>query len=100
MRDVAVARAPIAKLALTQEPREGDVVVTRESLPSIHYTIRQLPGIVQFSAVGRDEAVRLSKGFAQKHAVDVWYSDHGTCRLLEVYRPRTASHARSGSDRV
>jgi hypothetical protein len=58
----------------------------------VHYTVRQLPGIVQFSAAVRDEAVRLARGFGQKHAVDVWYSEAGTYRLLEAYRPRRSPH--------
>ena len=70
-------------------PQDGDVVVTREAESRVHYTVRQLPGIVQFSAGVRDQAVRLARGFAQQYAVDVWYSEAGTYRLLEVYRPRT-----------
>jgi hypothetical protein len=69
-------------------PRDGDVVVTREAQSRVHYTVRQLPGIVQFSAAVRDEALRLARGFGQKHAVDVWYNEAGTYRLLEVYRAR------------
>jgi hypothetical protein len=71
-------------------PQDGDVVVTREAHSRAHYTVRQLPGIVQFSATVRDEAVRLARRFSQRYAVDVWYSEAGTYRLLEAYRPRTA----------
>jgi hypothetical protein len=71
-------------------PHDGDVVVTRESRSEVRYSVRQHPGSAQFSAAVRDEAVRLARSFAQKHAVDVWYSENGTHRLLEVYRPRTA----------
>ena len=74
-------------------PQDGDVVVTRESHSRVHYTVRQLPGIVQFSAAVRDEAVRLARSFGQKHAIDVWYSDNGTYGLLEAYRPRTSPKA-------
>jgi hypothetical protein len=56
----------------------------------VHYTVRQVPGIAQFSATGRDEALRLARAFGQRHAVDVWYSQAGTYRLLEAYRPRTS----------
>jgi hypothetical protein len=56
----------------------------------VHYTVRQLPGIVQFSAAVRDEAKRLARSFAQKHRVDVWYSEDGIYRLLEAYRPPTS----------
>ena len=71
-------------------PQDGDVVVTREAHSPVRCTVRQLPGSVQFSAAVRDDAVRLARGFGQKHAVDVWYSDSGAYRLLEAYRPRTA----------
>jgi hypothetical protein len=71
-------------------PVDGDVVVTREVQSRAHYTVRQLPGIVQFSAAVRDEAVRLARAFGRKHAIDVWYSDAGTYRLLEACRPRTS----------
>lgn len=69
-------------------PHYGDVVVTRESHSRVHYTVRQLPGIVQFSADLREEAMRLARGFGQRYAVDVWYGEGGTYRLLEAYRPR------------
>jgi hypothetical protein len=69
-------------------PQDGDVVVTRQAEAHVHYTVRQLPGIVQFSAGVRDNAVRLARGFAQQYAVDVWYCEAGTYRLLEAYRPR------------
>jgi hypothetical protein len=72
-------------------PQDGDVVVTREAHSRVHYTVRQLPGIVQFSAAVRDEAVRLARSFGQRHGIDVWYSEKGTYRLLEAYRPRTSS---------
>ena len=68
-------------------PQDGDVLVTREAQSRVHYTVRQLPGMVQFSAAVREEAVRLGRGFAQKHTVDVWYCEAGTYRLLEAYRP-------------
>jgi len=69
-------------------PQAGDVVVTREAQSRVHYTVRQLPGIVQFSAPARDDAVRLARSFGRTHRVDVWYSEDGTYRLLEAYRPR------------
>lgn len=69
-------------------PQDGDVVVTREAHSRVHYTVRQLPGIVQFSAAVRDEAMRLARSFGQKHGIDVWYSEDGAYRLLDAYRPR------------
>jgi hypothetical protein len=50
------------------------------------YTIRQLPAPVQISASARDEAVRVARRFAQKHAVDIWYQEKDGLRLLEAYR--------------
>ena len=67
-------------------PREGDVVVTRESGAAVKYAVRQLPGVVQFHASARDEAMQLARSFAQRAAVDLWYSEGGTYRLLEAYR--------------
>jgi hypothetical protein len=75
-------------------PQDGDVVVTREAHSRLHYTVRQLPGIVQFSATVRDEALRIARGFCQKYAVNVWYSEAGAYRLLEVYRPRKSAAVR------
>ena len=72
-------------------PQDGDVVVTREAQSLVHYTVQQLPGMIQFSSAVREEAVRLARTFAQKYAVDVWHSDGGTHRLLEAYRPRTSA---------
>ena len=53
--------------------------------------------MVQFSADVRDEAVQLARGFGREHAVDVWYTDRSTYRLLEAYRPRTLVHAAESS---
>jgi hypothetical protein len=72
-------------------PQDGDVVVTREAHSRVHYTVRQLPGLVGFSAAVREEAVRLARSFAQEHRVDIWYREDGTYRLLEAYRHRTSS---------
>jgi hypothetical protein len=70
-------------------PRDGDIVITRESRSPITFTIRQWPGDVQLSASTRDAAIRLARGFALKNAVDVWYSEGETLRLLEAYRRTT-----------
>jgi hypothetical protein len=68
-------------------PRSGDVVVVREKHSAVRYTIRQLPATVQqLGASSRDEAIRLARGFAQRHGVDLWHSEDGTYRLLEAYR--------------
>jgi hypothetical protein len=56
----------------------------------VHFSVRQLPGIAQFAAGQRDEAVRLASRFAQKHRIDVWFREDGTYRLLESYRSRTS----------
>lgn len=69
-------------------PQEGDVVVTRESRSAVRYTVRRFPGVVQFSASTREAAVQLARGFARKHALDIWYVEGDTCRLLEAYRGR------------
>lgn len=79
-------------------PQKGDVVVGRDSRRSIRFTVHQVPGVTQLSASSREAALRLARGFARIHAVDVWYRGDDGFRLLEVYRPRTdvdtASRAR------
>jgi hypothetical protein len=77
-------------------PQHGDVVVTSELQPRVHYTVRQLPGIVQFSAPVREDAIRLARSFGEKYTVDVWCSENGSYRLLAAYRPQTSI---SASDR-
>jgi hypothetical protein len=69
-------------------PRDGDVIVSRESGSGGKYSVRQVPGDVQFHAAVRDEAIRLARSFAQKATVDLWYSDDGSHKLLEAYRRR------------
>ena len=75
----------------TGQPRDGDVIVSRESRPGGKYAVRQVPGDVQFHASVRDEAIRLARGFAVKAAVDLWYADDGAHRLLETYRKGSKS---------
>jgi hypothetical protein len=67
-------------------PQDGDLVVARASKSAVRFTVRQVPGDVQFSSPVRDEAVRLAAGFAKKNAVDLWYSDDAGLRLLETHR--------------
>lgn len=70
-------------------PRDGDIVVTRESKCALRYTVHQVPAVSQqFGSEVRDDAVRLARGFAQAHAVDLWYREDGIYKLLEVYRRR------------
>jgi hypothetical protein len=79
-------------------PQDHDIVVTRESMSAVRYTMRQLPGVVQISASTRDEAVRLARSFAQKQAVDIWYAENGTYRLLEAYRSRPGQRSVRDAD--
>ena len=67
-------------------PGDGDVVVSLESGSPVNYAVRQLPGVIQLSASSRDEALRLARCFAQRHAVDLWYSEGPKNLLLERYR--------------
>jgi hypothetical protein len=87
--DTAVVRKPRVTESLNpiqSLPRDGDVVVTRGSTPAVTYTVRQVPGVVQFHASARDEVMQLARGFARRSAVDLWSSEDGTHRLLESYR--------------
>ena len=74
-------------------PQDGDVLVSRETRSHVHYPVRQLPGLVQFSAAGREDAVRLAVAFGHRHAVDVWYGEAGVYRLLESCRPPASTQA-------
>jgi hypothetical protein len=74
-------------------PRDGDVLITRETQHHVHYTVRQLPGFVQFSAAGRDDAVRLAVEFGRRYSVDVWYGEAGVYRLLRAHRFQASADA-------
>ena len=67
-------------------PRDGDVVIVRESRSVAKYLVRQLPGVVQFHVRNKDEAIQLARGFAQRAAVDLWCGEESICTLLETYR--------------
>jgi hypothetical protein len=69
------------------------VLVTRETHSYAHYTVRQLPGLVQFSAARCEDAQRLALAFGEQHAVDVWYGEAGVYRLLQTHRPGTQLEA-------
>jgi hypothetical protein len=43
----------------------------------------------------KDEAIRLARSFAQRHAVDLWYSEDGTYELLEAFRPAVSIAVRN-----
>jgi hypothetical protein len=92
--NVAATRAKDGTGSLTPPnravPQNGDLVVARESRAVVVYTLCQVPGVVQVSTAARDEAIRLARGFAQAHGLDVWYAEDGGYRLLEVYRKSTA----------
>lgn len=74
-------------------PREGDIVLAREPSTSGRFTVRRHPETAQLRTSSRQDAVRVAHSFAQKHAVDVWYSENGTYRLLEARRPVNAPGA-------
>lgn len=84
--------APLPIASSPGWPRDGDVIVSRESAGGGKYTVRQVPGNVQFHASAKDEAIRLARGFAIRAAVDLWYADDGPQRLLlEAYREESKS---------
>lgn len=70
-------------------PRNGDIVVSRETAALIQWTIRQVPDTARFGSSSRDEALRAARCFAQAHCVDVWCSDDGRLWLLDRHRPRS-----------
>jgi hypothetical protein len=75
-------------------PSDGDVIVTRESSSGVCYTVRQIPGIVQYSVAQWEDAIRLARSFARNHAVDLWYRENGAESLLEAYRRAAESRTR------
>jgi hypothetical protein len=77
----------------TDQPQNGDIVVTRPSAAVVSYSVRQLAGQVQFTASSRDEAVRLARGLAQRESVYLWYCEERKCLLLECYGTRARSAA-------
>ena len=88
----ATSASESSKLGGSIHAQDGDVVVTRESEAKIRFTVRQLPATVQqFGPSSRDEAIRLARGFARAHAVDLWYREGDTFKLLEKYRPQGAA---------
>jgi hypothetical protein len=78
---VSDAAAPPFELA----PRDGDVIVTRESI-SARFIICQMPGVAQLSTSSQDDAFRIARRFARTHAVDVWYLESGQRHLVETHR--------------
>lgn len=76
-------------------PRDGDIVIARESTPSVQYTIRQVPGIAQFGTSAQGEALQLALRYARVHAVDVWCRERGAYRLLERWRLPTWAGTRT-----
>jgi hypothetical protein len=52
----------------------------------IRFTVRQLPGVAQFGTPSPDFAITVARRHAQRAAVDIWYVEDGTYRLLETYR--------------
>ena len=72
-------------------PQTGDVVIVRTSDPDSPFSIQQVPGGAQFHALTRKDAVQIAHGFAQSHAIDLWYRDQQKCSLLERHRPLTVA---------
>jgi len=75
-------------------PRDGDIVITRVCRSPVKFTVCEAPGVAQFQACTRNEAIQLARGYAQRAAVDLWYADDETKRLLEVYRRNSPKQAR------
>ena len=72
-------------------PRDGDVIVSRESGAGGKYTVRQVPGDPQLHASVRGVIIRLAREFAIHAAVDFWYVEDGPPALLGAYRKESTS---------
>lgn len=68
------------------DAKTGDVLITREAVSPVRFTVRQVPGAVQLSAATCAEAMRIARAYARTHRLDVWYGENGTVRLVEAYR--------------
>ena len=82
-------------------PQTGDLVVVQAPNPATCFTVRQLPGPVQFSASTLEEAVGLARSYARRHTLDLWSEEPDGHHLLESYRWKAscASRARYEVDR-
>jgi len=67
------------------QPRDGDIVVERQALFPMTFTIRAMPEKVPLAVSARETALRLARHWARAHEVDLWYAEHGVIRRLETY---------------
>lgn len=71
------------------EPQRGDIIVARDVVIDL-FTVSQFPGLPQFSASSRREAVDIAGAFASRHAVDLWYYDGRDYERLTRHRHEPA----------
>ena len=58
----------------TEHPLPGDVLVSRIHSSGERYQLSRVPGAGQFTFSTYETALRMARGFAMQHSVDVWYA--------------------------
>lgn len=53
-------------------PRDGDLVVARDTSRPGHFAISQVPGQPQFSLSSEHAALEVAEALGRSHGVDVW----------------------------
>ena len=68
-------------------PLSGDVLISRIDASGERFQLSRYPGIDQFTFATYDLALRMARGFAARHHVDVWYAaDPGAATKVLSYR--------------
>jgi hypothetical protein len=78
---------PSPRTAVALAPRDGDIAVTLDPLPSRRYLVAQVPGRTQVSMATKSDAIELARRLARLRFVDVWYTANGGYQLIEAFRP-------------
>lgn len=69
-------------------PREGDVVVARQTGASDRFLLRQVPHPPVLSLPSRQRAIEVGTRYARAHAVDLWLTEGHIVTRLELRRDR------------
>lgn len=78
------------------QPQHGDIVVVHYPVSPIRWMVREMPDVPQFGSSSQDQALRLVRGYAQAHGVDLWSNDSGRIRLIERHRPGSIAQPMRG----
>ena len=67
-------------------PTHGDIIVAVSGQRPAAYDVRIEPGPPQLTVSGRELVVRRVCEFASRNAVNAWWADDGSFRLLASHR--------------